>query len=56
MRTGAAGPIARCTIVQLMGPLKQCRSATQSPPERSQTRPATYGPRSITGAITVRPR
>ena len=55
IRTGAVGPIARCTIDHLIEPVKQWRSAVQSPPERSHSRPATYGPRSITGATTVRP-
>ena len=56
IRSGRAGPMARCTIVHRIGPVKQWRRAWQSPPDRSQFRPVTYGPRSTTGATTVRPR
>jgi hypothetical protein len=36
-------------------PVKQWRSLLQAPKLRSQVRPLTYGPRSITGTVIVTP-
>ena len=38
-----------------MVPVRQAPSLVHAPPVRSQVRPDTYGPRSTTRSVTVRP-
>ena len=55
LAVGVRAPAISARSFQSMVPVKQWSSLAQAPWLRSQFRPLTYGPRSMTGTVSVTP-